>query len=1325
MMGANAWLTGTLTTFIVAALCLLAILASVKWYRPEKKISGLVAVFVLAMVIGGLASFDMLGNGRNEETLRLSDDAVLYKQLYWQSKDNAEFAHSESMKLWSERPNATSKLLLGLSYLQSGQKDKGIKVIEEVAESNRTIAYLSKAELESLAERLPEASREDAGAAESAATEQLDSEYAGTAADVVEQMKLKLSEKLDDVKEQQLLLLAQLDPNRLHYVYKASGSPTAINGDAGMDAHRLYEETANRLTDESSDANFDSEEMVELAKTAIYLGDERTAQVVLSDVLAEEPQAIEPAVLLGELMLNERSGIAEEQIMSLPAYAEAKLRQQKEEKRLLKEWSDQVKPGDSDAAAIVQERLQEIQADLDIAPHLAYALLQPHEGTGEPQVQFLLSEYYYQMNDHQTSGAYIRQLADNPSKLTHQQQYYVQSLQSLPEAEQMSLAELQTRNDLTAGVYKSFQTLEGKRLNDQEPTDQEKGFAVHLSNELIQLHKSSIRISSIQASEDGEVSLYVTADNLAELSKKSLSLKDNSTEVSAFTIEKVGESVSNARNMVVIMDRSGSMEGERIEAAKLAVQNFIESMNQGERVGFIAFSDYAEVLNPISDNVTSVGASVGGVAAGGGTNIAGAFEAGLDQIELQEGERVLFLLSDGEDATFSMPETRAAIINRAGEAGVTVFAIGFGAGYETLRDVAEATGGRYIAAAGLNDLLSSFDEIKSTLAHSYKITYELSPIEVGLHRVRVTGPDGLSANKTYTIGQEIPEGGIDGPLAPEAPDVDAVEIDFAINGTVPSRITASKLGTTTVQISGIGFDHVEKATFDKKDIKFTRVSDSRLEITLSNNLSIGIHEIKLIASDQREAVYNLSVTKSGDQQFRAFGDAMIYGDFIEDEAGVTRFLGNTSVDHFIYDSRGSMTLQGGRELSFSGLMVDVDKTKIGLVADAGVKLNNWEERNWSDGITMTLNPDQKTFDIARSNIVSDVLDKYTLGKFGLEVYLAPQFTYEAKYRNDDGTLKGKAGIKGFNLVTDLIDLQNTAAGKWMDTLKFLPSDANLEIGYEKDNIIVAGELGAAFDLNTLIETGAFKLTAAYEHGPGKLDLGMEIEDFAGQFRTFSFDMGNAFISKVGVKIGWQGGMMPKAGELMLGSNNGVPLASTGMTVRAMKVGIDTRDGFGGLLGTEVGTTIDGPVQEVIGWINKVPGMKIDAETACVLCVEGEAGVARLGTPDWAVEGKLGVKVLGFVAAKGSTYMDASEISSNIAIEGLGLEGNTRLLWRDYSYNGDLTITTRGSIDLKGLEGDIVIFIDTYRIKKSYVDVQAKVWKFEPHIHFGDDPAVYR
>ncbi|WP_127587713.1 VWA domain-containing protein [Paenibacillus koleovorans] len=1300
----NPWLIGILVTFVIGAGCILAIVFSLKWMRRVVSVSGYLSAAAVGMTIMAFASFSMLKQGVSSELPKDSNKVLMYKHVYWLKEESPDFALSRAKALWESVPSTDSKFLLGLAYARANQLDKGIPILEEARSTIRLAAYVKESELDAVLG--------DLSAVENDVIQPSTVERA--VAKGVSAFQARLEHEVADEVKQDLVALARLDPHRLEFVLK--GKP-AGQGTELSTAQRLYQDAVKRQPE-------DPVMKQELARTAIYMGDSLTAQKLLIDVLQQYPTAEEPAVLLGDLLLNqEKAQLPEESWSSLPHYAESKRRAQQEQKKRLQEWSEEVRPGDEEAARTVRDRLQTIRNNTELAPHLAYSIVKPHEKDGQPEALFLMARYFYQQHDEEASSSYIRKLANEPDKLTVPQQYYVQSLVSMStDAGQLTSEQLLQRNEWTTSAYQSFRALEGRRLREAALTDQERSFAVHLSNELIRLSKESIRISSIQANENGAVELYVTADNIRELNKANLRLMDNELAVQDFTVEKIGEASSYRRNIMMVMDRSGSMEGDRISTAKLAVKSFISRLKANERVGVITFSSDNSVLHPLTTDNQSVSRAVSGVAAGGGTSIAPAFDAGIKQLGMESGERVLFMLSDGEDNQFSQPATRAAIIQKANEGGITIFSIGFGAGYETLREVSELTGGRYIPAAGLDDLINSFAEISRTLEQSYKISYKLNPMAKGVHRVSLQGPSNTRASKTYTIPSS--EKGEAGRSA--AYEQAGQYIDFAIHKTIPNRITASKLGTTDVEITGIGFHQVQKVLLDGKELSFDPVSDSRINMTVRNNLSIGVHNIALVAKDQREAKYRLSVTKSGDQESRTFGYATIYGDFIENKGNTEiRFLGNTSVDRFLYDSAGEMVLKDNRVLSFDGLLLDVDHTKIGIIPSVLMDVRNAAQRYVPYSVTMERDDLGKQFSVKRQ-IAGVTIDGTSLSKFGLEVSLGSVFQYTAHYEPDKGILQAKqAGFKGFSAIGELNQRKLKDMAK---VVKFLPSDLSLIFEYEPDNITVAGEVAATIDTGA-VEATNLKLGVKYGARNNRLELSGEANELSlfGKKIEIPLSRRNDGISKIGGTLIFENGGLAGIGA-KLEAGVGLPLGTTGLNVKGVSFLADWGSSREGKIGLVIGTVADGPFLRVIEWVDYIPGIDFpEKATVCVLCLEGEAGVRGIATEDWSFNGQLAAKFFGFEAAKGTAYFDSHEITLGVSVDSLimQLNGQTSVVWADPDYAGDTTLKYFGTLEALMQKGKLALVVVPQHFDRSYLNLKFDTWLFDPQIHIGSKIKVYR
>src|SRR3954462_9138761 len=108
-------------------------------------------------------------------------------------------------------------------------------------------------------------------------------------------------------------------------------------------------------------------------------------------------------------------------------------------------------------------------------------------------------------------------------------------------------------------------------------------------------------------------------------------------------------------NAVMILDKSGSMSGRKIERAKEAARALIEALGPGDRFSIVEFSDGARVIVPSTQATreakTDALQRIARIAAMGGTNLSAAFDAAAPQLsEGHAGGRVdkIFVASDGQ-----------------------------------------------------------------------------------------------------------------------------------------------------------------------------------------------------------------------------------------------------------------------------------------------------------------------------------------------------------------------------------------------------------------------------------------------------------------------------------------------------------------------------------------------------------------------------------------------------------------------------------------------------------------------------------------------------
>jgi Ca-activated chloride channel family protein len=212
------------------------------------------------------------------------------------------------------------------------------------------------------------------------------------------------------------------------------------------------------------------------------------------------------------------------------------------------------------------------------------------------------------------------------------------------------------------------------------------------------------------------------------------------------------------RDLLVALDLSGSMEtrdftdetgeiSDRLTAARQVLDQFL-SRREGDRVGLIFFGSAAFVQAPFTEDLDVVRELLDEAQVrmlGPRTMLGDAIGVAIQMFERSEvEERVLIVLTDGNDTGSMVPPTRAAEIAR--DNGVTIYPIAMGdpqaAGEQaldevTLEEIAATTGGEYFHADDREDLeriYQTLDQLnpKQVESLSYRPEHELYFWPLGL-----------------------------------------------------------------------------------------------------------------------------------------------------------------------------------------------------------------------------------------------------------------------------------------------------------------------------------------------------------------------------------------------------------------------------------------------------------------------------------------------------------------------------------------------------------------------------------------------------------------
>ena len=197
-------------------------------------------------------------------------------------------------------------------------------------------------------------------------------------------------------------------------------------------------------------------------------------------------------------------------------------------------------------------------------------------------------------------------------------------------------------------------------------------------------------------------------------------------------------------DFVVVLDRSGSMNGAKIEHARAAVRELISQLSPDDRFALVSYASHAEQVISLSPATAEAKqrwrGTVAGIRPGGGTNMSG----GLEQaVSITAGPsaghaRRLILISDGlaneGDPTVEGLSRRAA---SAAQHEAVVSTVGVGADFNEflMSAVADAGTGNYYYLNDVERLAQVFaDELgatRETVASAVTIAVDAGPgIEV-------------------------------------------------------------------------------------------------------------------------------------------------------------------------------------------------------------------------------------------------------------------------------------------------------------------------------------------------------------------------------------------------------------------------------------------------------------------------------------------------------------------------------------------------------------------------------------------------------------------
>lgn len=171
-------------------------------------------------------------------------------------------------------------------------------------------------------------------------------------------------------------------------------------------------------------------------------------------------------------------------------------------------------------------------------------------------------------------------------------------------------------------------------------------------------------------------------------------------------------------SVALVIDRSGSMSGDRILAAKNACKEFVSRLSDDDELGLVVYDSNVDVLlelMPVAKVRPILNSVLENLDVGGSTNLHGGWLAGAEILASRTSSsrvcRVVLLSDGGANNGIVNPDAICEQVKCLANAGVTTSTVGIGMGFneELMTAMAQAGLGNAIYGDRPEDLYESFD----------------------------------------------------------------------------------------------------------------------------------------------------------------------------------------------------------------------------------------------------------------------------------------------------------------------------------------------------------------------------------------------------------------------------------------------------------------------------------------------------------------------------------------------------------------------------------------------------------------------------------------
>jgi Ca-activated chloride channel family protein len=271
-------------------------------------------------------------------------------------------------------------------------------------------------------------------------------------------------------------------------------------------------------------------------------------------------------------------------------------------------------------------------------------------------------------------------------------------------------------------------------------------------------------------------------------------------------------------NLTLVLDRSNSMNGTRLDKVKVAAHQIIDQLNEQDILSVVAFNDRAEVIiaaTPVN-NKQNLKVKISMMSASGGTEIFNGLSRGVEQNRRYLGPKLvnhIILLTDGN--TFGDQDKCLDLAREASKQGISISAMGLGQEWndEFLDELASSTGGTSSYINTANAVVQFLNDHVRNLSNAFAERVRMSV---------ATDPD-VKIESAFR-------------LAPHPQPLPTNESNIQLGSLQATRLISVLLQFQLPANMAIGFRSVARLVaygdiLDNQQQQFQALSDISLEIT--------------------------------------------------------------------------------------------------------------------------------------------------------------------------------------------------------------------------------------------------------------------------------------------------------------------------------------------------------------------------------------------------------------------------------------------------------------------------------------------------------------